>query len=146
MKTSIALFCLIALGGMTEGTEERSVDVAARFTLVCDTSYKRPVPPITNYVIDVNLNLNSYYVDSQFGGLDEIDSADSEKIVFRRHRTDMHGLNMFTLQEYYRADGHLYWDIARSMRKPGTLPDAICSLKPPRQNFTADSKYHASNQ
>jgi hypothetical protein len=145
MKTSLALLCLVALCGMTEGTEERSVEVAKRFTLVCDTSYKRPVPPITNYVIDVNLNLSSYYVDTQFGGLDEIDSADSEKIVFRKHRTDMHGLRRFTWQEYYRADGHVYWDVPRSKRKPGTLPDAICSLAPARENFMADSKYHAPN-
>ena len=109
-----------------------------RFTLVC-TSAKTPRPPIPTWVVDVNLDLLTYYVESWSGGPNEIASDDGNRITFRRWRRDMHGVPMATQEAFDRSDGHWYF----SVRSDGALmvPDAICTQSLPREGFRADVKY-----
>lgn len=110
-------------------------DKLRKFTLTC-TSSKVPSPPIPTWVVDVNLDLMSYYVESQFGGLNEIKSDDGKMLIFYRWGCDMHGVPMATLETFDRENGNWYFsptpDVAMSK------PDAKCIISPPRDNFKAE--------
>jgi len=109
-----------------------------RFTLICK-SQKVPRPPIAMWVTDVNLDLLTYYVDTQFGGASEIASDDGNRIIFLRWGRDVHGLPMAAQEAFDRQDGHWYF----SVRTDGaaTPPDAICTITPPREKFQADVRF-----
>ena len=116
-----------------------------RFTLSCES--ENPKAPIRTYFVDVNLDRQSYYVDTQFGGLDEIDATYDDRILFRRNGRDVHGLPMFFLNEYDRANGYWYYTVGFDGRHhAGAKPDAICRLLPARENFRADQRYDAPNK
>jgi hypothetical protein len=118
---------------------------AHRFTLACQS--QNPNAPIHEYIVDVNLDLRSYYIDTRFGGLDEVDSAHEDRILFRHNGRDVHGLPMFILIEYDRTSGGWYNTVGFDYRHhAGAKPDAICKMIPAREKFMADRKYDAPNQ
>jgi hypothetical protein len=108
-----------------------------RFTLECE-SPKIPPPPFPAWVTDVNLDLRTYYVETQFGGPDEIVSDDGNRIMFRSWRFGVHGLPVGRPEAFDRADGHFYFNPRTDRATP---PDAICRVSPPRKGFKADEKF-----
>jgi hypothetical protein len=134
---------MIALLAILMSAPASAVDASnssSRFTLSCES--QNPKAPIPKYLIDVNLDRRSYYVDTQFGGLDEVDAAYDDRILFRRNGRDVHGLPMFVLNEYDRSSGYWFYTVGSDRRHhPGTKPDAICSAVPAREHFKADVSY-----
>ena len=111
-----------------------------RFTLDC-VSRKSPPPPVPRYQIDINLDVGSYYTDSPYnGGLDQIESDDGDRIMLRRHGGDVHGVPMFSLQAYFRSNGHFYYSSGTGQTKDAP-PDIVCTMGPPREGFMADKLY-----
>ena len=137
----IALICVGASSAAKAGNLPNTE--ARRFTLSCES--QRPNAPFRTFLIDVNLEQRSYFVDTQFGGLDEVETADEHKILFRRHGHDTHGLPFFFLNQYDRANGHWYETIGSDGPRVGAKPDAICKIIAPREHFMADQKYNAEN-
>jgi len=135
----IGLSVLLALGlSSLAHTQPASTTSPRRFTLKCE-SPKAPAPPFPEWMIDVNLDLKTYYVDTQFGGPDEIASDDGNRLVLWRWRFGVHGLPSGSQEAFDRADGHYYFQL-RTDGAP-TPPDAICQILPPRAGFMADEKF-----
>jgi hypothetical protein len=90
-------------------------------------------------VVDVNLNLMTYYADTQFGGLNEIKNDDGEKITFLRWGRGLHNYPMASAEIFDRINGYWYF----SPRNDGVNlhPDAVCTINSPRENFKADIKF-----
>lgn len=110
-----------------------------RFTLTCH-SLKNPRPPSPTWVVDVNLDLLTYYVDT-VGGRDAIASDDGNRITFWRWGPDLDGVPMGRQEAFDRSDGHWYFSV-RSDGAP-TPPDGVCTTSPPREAFMADVKHTA---
>ena len=140
MKHLITTCVLIYAMGISIASLAQPAQPASlrQFTLLCKTQ-KAPPPPIPSWVIDVNLDLMTYYADTQFGGLDEIMSDDGRWLTFLKWGYDVHGLPTATQDVFDRNDGHWYFSV-----KPDsavTPPDAICDMNPPRENFKAHVKF-----
>jgi hypothetical protein len=110
-----------------------------RFTLVCRSTQTVVPPPIPTWVVDVNLDLRTYFVDTQFGGLGEIVSDNGRRISLLLWRPGLHGLPTGGPETFDRSDGH--WYFSALGEGPPTGPDAFCTVSPPRDDFKADRKY-----
>ncbi|MBA2935458.1 hypothetical protein HZF05_15330 [Sphingomonas sp. CGMCC 1.13654] len=128
-----ARFLLASLLLSTAASAAVAQTSEGKFRLEC-TSLSKPAPPMPKFVIDVNLDLMSYF--SGVGGLDEVDHFDKSEIVFRRHGCDPHGLPCFTTERFDRQSGSLYFSDNRDGQ-----PNATCSVEPAAADFRATSKY-----
>ncbi|MFC4254015.1 hypothetical protein GRI97_01190 [Altererythrobacter xixiisoli] len=132
MFSVIAGMVLSATGLAADSPDPR------RFTLTC-VSTKEPRPPIQTWIVDVNLDLLTYYVDGQFGGPNEIASDDGNRITFFLWGPDMHGVQIASQQAFDRSDGHWYFVVRTDGASMSA--DAICTQSLPREGFKADDRY-----